>query len=76
MTVNSVRVYRRLLRKVPLIVAPYEGYQKPPTPYPPAAMALRATMRTVGGIDRVASRGYKVAVLGAAGGIGQVRARR
>jgi len=28
-------------------------------------------MRTVGGIDRVASRGYKVAVLGAAGGIGQ-----
>ena len=39
-------------------------------------MALRATMRTVGGIDRVASRGYKVAVLGAAGGIGQVRARR
>jgi hypothetical protein len=36
-------------------------------------MALRATMKKVGGIDMFGTRGYKVAVLGAAGGIGQVR---
>ena len=37
-----------------------------------ATMALRATMRTVGGIEKAATRNYRVAVLGAAGGIGQV----
>jgi hypothetical protein len=30
-------------------------------------------MKKVGGIDMFGTRGYKVAVLGAAGGIGQVR---